>query len=206
MDVILKYFPELTEQQIRQFSLLGGLYSSWNERINVISRKDIENLYTNHILHSLAIAKIIRFTPSTRILDVGTGGGFPGIPLAVMFPFCHFSLVDSVGKKIKIVNDVIRSTGLKNAQGINTRVESVNDEFDFVVCRAVTSFPKFYTWIKGRIIPEQKNQIRNGILYLKGGNIDEEMKDFKNKIQVYPIRDFFTEDYFDTKLVIYLPL
>ena len=206
MEVLLKYFPDLTGKQIEQFSKIENLYRKWNEKINVISRKDIESLYLRHVLHSLSIAAIIRFVPGTRIMDVGTGGGFPGIPLAIMFPAAHFYLIDSIGKKIKVVNEIIRESGLENAVGITSRAEGIDDRFDFVVSRAVKSFPVFYSWVKNSIHPHSRNSLKNGILCLKGGDLREEMKSFKNKFTVYPIKNFFEEDFFGSKLIIYLPV
>ena len=189
-----------------QFSKLGELYAEWNQKINVISRKDIENFYERHVLHSLSIGKILNFQPGTKIMDVGTGGGFPGIPLAILFPETSFQLVDSIGKKIKVVNGIIESTGLKNAKGIHKNSKEIKDQFDFVISRAVTSFPKFMQLVNGRIAREQHNSFRNGILYLKGGDLSEELEGFKRNVQLYPIKDFFNEDFFETKFVVYYPV
>lgn len=206
MDIILKYFPDLSEEQKSKFAQLQSLYALWNEKINVISRKDIENIYERHVLHSLAIAKVIQFKPNTEILDVGTGGGFPGIPLAIMFPETNFHLVDSIGKKIKVVSEVASALDLKNVQADQARVETLNRKYDFIISRAVTSFPEFYQWIKNKVSKIQYHSIDNGILYLKGGDLTEELKSFGNKPKIYPLSDFFEEEFFETKKVVYLPL
>ena len=206
MDEVLKYFPELTNLQIQQFSKLGNLYREWNKKINVISRKDIDSLYLKHVLHSLAIAKIISFVPGTRILDAGTGGGFPGIPLAIFFPTSNFILIDSIGKKIKVVNDITENLGLENVSSLNSRAEDIDEKFDFVVSRAVKAFPLFYSWVNKRIHKVHKNSIKNGILYLKGGDIEEEIKDFKGKINIFPINEFFSDDFFSSKFIMYMPV
>ena len=203
---ILKYFPNLTPEQILCFEKMDTVYRDWNEKINLISRKDIDSLYEKHILHSLAIAKIISFRPGTKILDVGTGGGFPGIPLAVMFPSAHFVLIDSIGKKIKVVQSVVEELGLKNVTAIHTRVEEVKSEFDFVISRAVTAFPVFVGLVKKNILREALNSLPNGIIYLKGGDFEEEIKDFKRSIEVSEIAKFFEEPFFETKKVLYLPV
>ena len=203
MEIILKYFPDLLEKQIKQFSQLQELYNEWNFQINVISRKDMGNLYLNHVLHSLAIAKVISFSDGTKVLDVGTGGGFPGIPLAILFPNVDFLLVDSIGKKIKVVNEVANSIGLKNLRAEHKRAEQVNGQFDFVVSRAVTRIKIFQQWVKKRISTKQNNTIFNGIIYLKGGDLIEELKGIKN-VDVYEISDFFEEDFFETKKVVYI--
>jgi len=206
MKIILKYFPELTEKQYEQFALLSDLYKEWNEKINVISRKDIEELYERHILHSLAIAKIIQFRPNTSILDVGTGGGFPGIPLAIMFPDCNFHLVDSIRKKITVVNEISKSIELKNIKAEQARAEKLKDNYDFIVSRAVTAFPSFYNWVKNKTNSNSQNELKNGILYLKGGDLSEELKNFQSKITSYNIAEFFTESFFETKKIIHLPI
>lgn len=203
---ILKYFPNLTPEQIVCFEKMDTVYRDWNEKINLISRKDIDSLYEKHILHSLAIAKIITFRPGTQILDVGTGGGFPGIPLAVLFPATHFVLIDSIGKKIKVVQAVAEELGLKNVTAINTRVEEVKTEFDFVISRAVTAFPVFVGLVKKNISRKALNSLPNGIIYLKGGDFEEEIKDFKRSIEVSEISKFFDEPFFETKKVLYLPV
>lgn len=205
MEEILTYFPDLNEDQISQFSKLKELYSDWNEKINVISRKDIDELYTRHVLHSLAIAKVIQFTPGSDILDVGTGGGFPGIPLAILFPEVNFHLIDSIQKKILVVNEVSTALGLKNVKAEAVRAEKIKSKYDFVVSRAVTQMPKFVAWVRNKIKSENKNTFPNGILYLKGGDLNEELKDFKN-IEIYQIQDFFTDDFFETKKVVRLTL
>jgi 16S rRNA (guanine527-N7)-methyltransferase len=203
---ILKYFPKLTQEQQICFEKMAPLYREWNEKINVISRKDIDSLYEKHILHALAIAKIITFRPGTRILDVGTGGGFPGIPLAVLFPTSEFILIDSVGKKIKVVQAVADSLDLKNVKAIQTRVEEVKEEFDFVISRAVTAFPAFVELVKKNVARKPQNSLPNGIIYLKGGDFQEEISKFKKTIEVTEISGFFNEPYFETKKVIYLPV
>ncbi|MAX68379.1 MAG: 16S rRNA (guanine(527)-N(7))-methyltransferase RsmG [Flavobacteriales bacterium] len=205
MDIILKYFPDLLEKQIKQFSQLQDLYNEWNSHINVISRKDMENLYLKHVLHSLAIAKVISFADGTKVLDVGTGGGFPGIPLAILFPNVDFLLVDSIGKKIKVVNEVAHSIGLKNLRAEHKRAEQVNGQFDFVVSRAVTKMKVFQQWVRKRISTKQRNILFNGILYLKGGDLTEELKGIKN-VELYSIPDFFEEEFFETKKVVYISL
>lgn len=206
MDIITKYFPDLTPRQLEQFEQLGELYKEWNEKINVISRKDIDQLYERHVLHSMGIAKYIQFTPGTKIMDVGTGGGFPGIPLAILFPETNFRLVDSIAKKIKVVEGVSQSLGLTNVLAEQARAEKVNDEFDFVVSRAVTAFPKFVSLVRRKISASQKNSMPNGILYLKGGDFLEELEPFKKQVQVFPLSDQFEEAFFETKKLIHLRL
>ncbi len=203
MQLIHKYFPDISTEQIRQFSMLEELYREWNGKINLISRKDIDGLYVRHILHSLAIARLIRFVPGTKILDVGTGGGFPGIPLAIFFPGSQFTLNDSIGKKIMVVNKISASIGLQNVIALNKRAEEIEFKYDFIVSRAVTSFPQFYSWVKGKILRENRNPLNNGILYLKGGDLHEELKEFGNHVQVYEISSFFEEEFFETKKLIY---
>jgi len=206
MDIIKKYFPELSEKQFNQFAQLKDLYIDWNSKINVISRKDIDELYERHVLHSLAIAKVIEFKPNTKILDVGTGGGFPGIPLAIMFPESNFHLVDSIGKKITVVNEISSAINLKNLKADHERAEKIKDNYDFIVSRAVTAFPTFYNWVKTKVNKKSFNDLKNGILYLKGGDLSEELKDFENKITTYSITQYFAESFFETKKVIYLPI
>ena len=206
MDIILKYFPNLTERQREQFAALLPLYEDWNSKINVISRKDMECFYEHHVLHSLAIAKVIGFKPMCEVLDVGTGGGFPGVPLAIMFPDSRFTLVDSIGKKIKVVGDVIEQLGLTNTKALQARAESLGGEYDFVVSRAVTTLPEFVPWVKGKISRTQYHKLRNGIIYLKGGDLDAELRPFYKRIHTWEISDFFNEPWFETKKVIHLPL
>lgn len=203
MQLLQKYFPELSPGQLSQFSMLDQLYRDWNNKINLVSRKDIDSLYEKHVLHSLSIAKFISFYPGTRILDVGTGGGFPGIPLAIYFPDASFTLNDSISKKIHAVKEISLSLGLKNIIPLNSRAENINEKFDFVISRAVTAFPQFYTWVKGKFLSENKNDLKNGILYLKGGDLDEELAQFKNRVQLYQLSDFFQEDFFATKKLVY---
>ncbi|WP_443946421.1 16S rRNA (guanine(527)-N(7))-methyltransferase RsmG [Pedobacter sp. AW1-32] len=204
-DIILKYFPDLTEKQIEQFSQLFDLYSYWNAQINVISRKDIEELYERHVLHSLGIAKICQFKSGESVLDVGTGGGFPGIPLAILFPETQFYLVDSIGKKIKVVKEVASALGLDNLRADHLRAEQIKEKFNFVISRAVTRLGEFYPWIQGKFKKESINALRNGILYLKGGNLSEEIKESKLKAELYPLSNYFDEEFFDTKFVVYVP-
>jgi 16S rRNA (guanine527-N7)-methyltransferase len=205
MNEILKYFPNLTEVQIEQFNQLEALYKDWNAKINVISRKDIDQLYTNHILHSLAIAKIQPFVAGTYVLDVGTGGGFPGIPLAILFPETRFYLIDVILKKITVVKAVAESLNLKNVKAEQIRAENVKGDYDFIVSRAVTNMPDFVLWVKDKIKKNNKHELKNGILYLKGGDLTEELKDF-SKVEQYNIADFFDNDFFETKKVVHLPL
>jgi len=205
MDFILKYFPELTEVQTSQFQQLEALYHDWNSKINVISRKDIDQLYVKHVLHSLAIAKIQKFEPGTYVLDVGTGGGFPGIPLAILFPDTRFYLIDVILKKINVVKAVAESLELKNVKAEQIRAENVKGDFDFIVSRAVTNMPDFVSWIKDKIKKQQKHELQNGILYLKGGDLREELASFPNAKE-YNISDFFEDDFFETKKVVHLPL
>jgi 16S rRNA (guanine527-N7)-methyltransferase len=201
-NLIEKYFPSLTVQQIQQFNSLPGLYEFWNNQINVISRKDIEQLFERHVLHSLGIAKVITFLPGEKILDVGTGGGFPGIPLAILFPDTHFHLVDSIGKKIKVVQEVSKALGLKNVTTTHQRAEEINDKFDFVISRAVTRLKEFYPWVKGKFNNQSKNVIPNGILYLKGGDLADEIKESGLKVKQYYLKDYFEEEFFETKQVV----
>jgi 16S rRNA (guanine527-N7)-methyltransferase len=205
-DIIFRYFPELTEIQKDQFQKLFALYSEWNEKINVISRKDIENLYVNHVLHSLGIAKVQAFNPGASILDVGTGGGFPGIPLAILFPQTHFHLVDSIGKKITVVKNVAEGLGLKNIQAEQIRAEQIKAEYDFIVSRAVTRLKEFYGWIHRKVKKNSTHHLYNGILYLKGGDLDDELKELKKSHQLVELSDHFSEDFFATKKVVYVPL
>lgn len=205
MEEIIKYFPNLYPEQVDQFEKLGALYQDWNAKINVISRKDIDELYTKHVLHSLAIAKVQPFEPGTYVLDVGTGGGFPGIPLAILFPETRFYLIDVIAKKIKVVQAVADGLGLKNVKAEQMRAENVKGDFDFIVSRAVTNMPDFVSWIKDKIKKLNKHELKNGILYLKGGDLTEELKDFPRATE-YNISEFFEPDFFETKKVVHLPL
>lgn len=205
MEEILNYFPDLSDLQKNQFEKLYDIYQDWNAKINVISRKDIDELYTKHVLHSLAIAKVHEFLPGASVLDVGTGGGFPGIPLAILFPETNFYLIDVIAKKIKVVQAVADALELSNVRAEQKRAETVEENFDFIVSRAVTNMPDFYSWIKNKIKKENKHEFHNGILYLKGGDLSEELKDFPKAVE-FPISDFFDNDFFETKKVVYLPL
>ena len=202
VDLILKYFPNLSEYQVEQFQKLESLYLEWNEKINVISRKDTDFLYEKHILHSLGIAKVMQFAPNTKVLDVGTGGGFPGIPLAIMFPEVEFTLIDSIGKKIKVVQGISDGVGLKNVKAIHGRAEKLKETYHFVVSRAVTQMPEFLRWLKGKFEKEQINQKHNGVLYLKGGDLAEELAGIK--CEIHQLKNYFEEEFFDTKKVVYL--
>jgi 16S rRNA (guanine527-N7)-methyltransferase len=206
MEILQKNFPDLTGQQLEQFGRLSSLYDEWNSKINVISRKDIEQLYERHVLHSLAIARVIRFKPGTTVLDVGTGGGFPGIPLAIFFPESTFMLVDSIGKKIRVVNEVAAALNLQNINAQHIRVEEVKQKFDFVVSRAVTAFPRFVAMVRNKISDQNKNDLDNGILYLKGGDFEAEIDPFRSQVKIYELKDFFQEEFFETKKLIHLPL
>ena len=201
MELLIKYFPDMTKRQITQFSLLFDLYVEWNNKINVVSRKDINDLYLRHVLHSLGIAKVVQFKDGTTILDVGTGGGFPGIPLAILFPKCSFYLVDSVNKKIKVVNAVVESLKLTNIKTSHNRAEDLNKKFDFIVSRAVTAMPDFVSWVKNKVNEKSKHKLKNGILYLKGGDLTNELKCFKD-VKITALSDFFDEEFFDTKKVV----
>jgi len=203
-DIVFKYFPGLTPQQKQQYEQLPKLYDFWNNQINVISRKDIDLLYERHILHSLGIAKVISFLPGERVLDVGTGGGFPGIPLAIMFPETSFYVVDSIGKKIKVVNEVAKAIGLKNLKAEHIRAEQAEGKFDFVVSRAVTQLREFYPWVKGKFNKESKNTLPNGILYLKGGDLQQEIAESKLSVRQFYLKDYFSEEFFETKQVVYV--
>jgi 16S rRNA (guanine527-N7)-methyltransferase len=205
-DIIFHYFPQLTDLQKNQFSQLYPLYSEWNEKINVISRKDIENLYINHVLHSLGIAKVTSFNPGAQVLDVGTGGGFPGIPLAILFPETRFHLVDSIGKKITVVKNVADALGLKNVKAEQIRAEQIKGEYDFIISRAVTRLKEFYSWIHKKVKKTSAHQLYNGILYLNGGDLDEELAELRKPHQVIDLSDYFKEDFFSTKKVVYVPL
>ncbi len=205
MELIQKYFPNLTELQIAQFAALQELYKDWNLKINVVSRKDIEELYLRHVLHSMGIAKIQEFKPEARILDVGTGGGFPGIPLAILFPETHFHLVDSIGKKIKVVKEVVEGLQLKNVRTTNARVEEIKGNYDFIVSRAVAAMPTFVYWVKGKIAKTSSHELKNGILYLKGGDLIEELQDYSSA-KIYNLSEYFSEEFYQTKKLVHLPL
>lgn len=205
MELILKYFPNLSEVQKEQFSKLFDLYSDWNSKINVVSRKDIDELYLRHVLHSLGIAKVVQFKDGTTIMDVGTGGGFPGIPLAILYPECKFHLVDSINKKLKVVDAIAESLDLTNIKTSHKRAEDINETFDFIVSRAVTAMPSFVGWVKNKVNKKSNHELKNGILYLKGGDLTEELEYFP-KATLYNLSDYFEEDFFDTKKVVHLPL
>lgn len=206
MEEMLRYFPELDDlAQARLFDL-NNLYNYWNDRVNLISRRDIEHLYTRHVLHSLAIHAFIKFKPDAEVLDVGTGGGFPGIPLAIANPYAKFHLVDSIGKKITVCNRIVESLKLKNVTTQQIRAEKIKEKYDFIVSRAVTAFPKFVSWTRNNIKKEHQHPIPNGIIYLKGGDLKEELKPFENKAEIIPLNKFFNEDFFETKKIVYLPI
>lgn len=205
MKLILKYFPNLTDSQISKFLAMEDFYKDWNLKINVVSRKDIDEIYLRHVLHSLAIAKIINFNKGSHILDVGTGGGFPGIPLAILFPDCQFHLVDSIAKKIKVVEKVKIGLGLTNVTTAHRRVEEINGRYDFIVSRAVAAMPTFVHWVKGKIAKKQNHELKNGILYLKGGDLTEELRNYKTAT-IYNLSDYFDEAFYETKKVVHLPL
>ena len=206
VDIIYRYFPKLSDKQREQFRQLGELYPHWNAQINVVSRKDVGSLYLHHVLHSLGIAQFTNFVPSTRILDVGTGGGFPGIPLAILFPEVHFHLVDSIGKKIKVVREVAAGIGLENVEADHIRAEQLDGNYDFVVSRAVTRLVDFYPWVRDKFLKKDKNAIQNGILYLKGGDLQEEIKEARLKAEIYNLSDYFKEEFFETKHIVYIPV
>ena len=205
MDRILHYFPKLTVDQIGRFSLMKELYEDWNSKINVVSRKDVDELYLRHVLHSLGIAKVQSFLPGSRIMDVGTGGGFPGIPLAVLFPETQFHLVDSIGKKIKVVEEVVNGLKLDNVRYTHGRAEDVAEQYDFIVSRAVARMDTFERWVRGKVLKESRHSLANGILYLKGGDLSEELAPFP-QAKIYPLSTYFEEDFFETKSVVHLPL
>lgn len=203
--IIYKYFPDLTDLQKQQIEKLQHLYQDWNLKINVVSRKDIDELYMRHVLHSLAIAKFQKFNPRAEVLDVGTGGGFPGIPLAILFPETHFTLVDAIGKKIKVVQEVVSGLEIENVTAVNSRVEEIKGQFDFIVSRAVAAMPTFTHWVKGKIKKKSEHQRKNGILYLKGGDLEEELKEYRT-VEIYDLSAIFEEEFFETKKLVYLPV
>lgn len=205
-DIISKYFPSLTDHQKKQFGELAALYQDWNEKINVVSRKDIDNLYVNHVLHSLGIARVMPFLPGAEVLDVGTGGGFPGIPLAILFPESNFHLVDSIGKKITVVQAVADALKLKNVRAEQIRAEQIRGDYDFVVSRAVTRLREFYAWVHKRTKKPSTHPMPNGILYLKGGDLDEELAELKRDYRTFNLSEYFAEEFFETKKVVYVPL
>lgn len=205
MELILKYFPNLTKDQIEKFKKLEALYQDWNIKINVVSRKDIDELYLRHVLHSLAIAKVIQFKDGSKLLDVGTGGGFPGVPLAILFPECSFHLVDSIAKKLKVVNEVVEGLELTNVKTTHSRVEDTKGTYDFIISRAVAAMPTFVHWVKAKIAKEQRHELKNGILYLKGGDLTQELQDYKTTT-IYNLKDFYNEDFYDTKKIVHLPM
>ncbi|MFT6417106.1 MAG: 16S rRNA (guanine527-N7)-methyltransferase [Dokdonia sp.] len=205
MNTITQYFPDLTETQLQQFAQLKELYQDWNLKINVVSRKDIDEIYLRHVLHSLGIAKVQAFKPGSKILDVGTGGGFPGVPLAILFPETDFHLVDSIGKKIKVVNEVVEGLGLTNVKTTNDRVENVTGQYDFIVSRAVAQMETFVRWVKGYIAKKNVHELKNGILYLKGGDLTEELEKYTTA-SIYSLTDYFQEDFFETKKIVHLPM
>ena len=205
MEIIEKYFPQLTPSQHDRFARLKDLYALWNAQINVISRQDVENLYERHVLHSLAIAKVVQFAEFASILDVGTGGGFPGIPLAIMFPEAEFHLVDSIGKKIKVVEAVAEALNITNVRAQHCRAEQADSDYDFVVTRAVARITPLHGWVKNKISRNHVHSISNGVLALKGGDLDEEMSELKRKYKIYNLQDFFEEDFFETKKIVYVP-
>lgn len=204
VNLVKKYFPSISEQQQERFNALYELYDLWNNQINVISRKDMDNFYERHVLHSLAIAKVIKFKPGSAVMDVGTGGGFPGIPLAIMFPETEFLLVDSIGKKIKVVNEVAQALGLNNVTGIHERAEKVKGEFDFIVSRAVTEMPEFLNWISYKFKKENKHDFQNGVFYLKGGDLSAELAPVKFNMELFDLTDFYNEPFFETKKIVYV--
>lgn len=207
VDIIYKYFPKLSEKQKQQFAQLAEVYPFWNNQINVISRKDIDSLYLHHVLHSLGIAKFVsELTPGTRILDIGTGGGFPGIPLAILFPEVQFHLVDSIGKKIKVVREVTQAIGLENVEADHIRAEQLDYKYDFIVSRAVTRLGEFASWVRNKFEKQDKNGIPNGILYLKGGDLRDEIKESRLKAELHPLSAYFKEDFFDTKYLVYVAM
>jgi 16S rRNA (guanine527-N7)-methyltransferase len=205
-ELIKKYFPEITENQLQQFEQLLPLYVEWNEKINVVSRKDIDNLMLHHVLHSLAIAKFIEFRPGTELMDVGTGGGFPGIPLAILFPECSFLLVDSIGKKIKVVEGVAEALGLTNVRAQHVRAEDVDQDFEFIISRAVTRLNPFYYWVRKKISPNHFHTKRNGLILLKGGDLTEEIKELERKTKTIELPSYFEEPFFETKKLVYVPM
>lgn len=206
MEIIEKYFKELSDEQLRQFGMLDKLYREWNEKINVISRRDIDNLYEHHVLHSLAISKVVNFRPKTKILDLGTGGGFPGIPLAILFPECEFKLIDGTGKKIKVAQEVAQAIGLKNCQPCHLRGEEEKGKYDFVVSRAVMPLPDLVKLVRKNVSKTQRNALMNGLICLKGGQVEGEIQPFRQQVEVSPIDTWFSEEWFKEKYVIYLPL